>query len=324
MCVEGVSGRGYNTTQRIIFCHTTFVHCTLLTSVLLVGITITYNLLFPSLSYYDFSASLHRVPLHTYSAAPSSVHPHVFPSYFAVMKVSPLDSRKTALKKVVKLLYMTLHQGPLLATLPPITITPPAQAKGQLIPGMTAPGEHVHAGLEPLIAFLQTIRPYLYPSNVTTRTADLGYFLSCLTTELAQHLGQALLRHESFAPLFAQGEASSAAVQGHFHSAGRDSLVLAGSLHAPSARYLAGVLCTISLEGLYAKSPFMVQCCTFSLRSLCAIEPSLGDVIMPVREGRRRPSQTDRQTDRQTPRLPCLSARGNFMLHATMLFDVSL
>lgn len=198
------------------------------------------------------------------------------------MKVSPLDSRKTALKKVVKLLYLTLHQGPLLASLPPITITPPAQAKDQVVPGMTSPGISVHAGLEPLIAFLQTIRPLLYPSNVTSRTPDLGYFLSCITTELAQHLGQALLRQDAFAPLFKQCEASSSTVQAHFNNNSRDSLVVAGTLHGPTARYLAGVMCTISLEGLYAKSPFMVQCCTFSLRSLCAIEPSLGDVIMPV------------------------------------------
>lgn len=246
---------------------------------------ITAKLRILSYYYYDFPPCFPSHPT-TSSAALSPAHPHVFPSYFAVMKVSPLDARKTALKKVVKLLYLTLHQGPLLATLPPITITPPSQAKGQFIPGMTTPGVHVHAGLEPLIAFLQTIRPYLYPSNVTTRTADLGYFISCLTTELAQHLGQALLRQDAFAPIFAQCETSnSGTVQRHFNDTCRDSLVMAGSLHAATARYLAGVMCTISLEGLYAKSPFMVQCCTFSLRSLCAIEPSLGDVIMPVREG---------------------------------------
>lgn len=211
----------------------------------------------------------------------SSAHPHVFPTYFSVMKVSPLDYRKSALKKVVKLIYMTLYTGDILPSLAPITITPPAQAEGIAIPGMNAPGQQVLSGLQPLLSFLQTIRPYLYPSNVTTRTPELGYFIACLTTELAQHLGQALLRADVFSNVFAQCESSTASIQAHCASNTRDSLVMKGTMHAATARYLAGVLCTLSLEGLYAKSQFMVQCCTFSLRSLCAIEPSLGDVVMP-------------------------------------------
>lgn len=184
-----------------------------------------------------------------------------------------MDYRKSALKKIMKLIYAACCRGDIV-TAQPCTVTPPSQASSVQVVGMNTPGE-VHSGARDLVAFLQFNRTYFYPSNVGQWTADVGYMLLTLTNEMGQHLGQALLQSEHFSALHLQ-DGSGGAVQKNT----RDIATMA-PVHAETMRYLCGALTSIVLEGLYGKSPFMIQTCHFCLRNICCIDPSLGDVIMP-------------------------------------------
>ena len=192
-----------------------------------------------------------------------------------------MGDRRTSLKKLSKLIYLTIPRGPLLQSLPPVTLSSPLQSSDVAISGMTCDGAHVHSGLRPVVDFFQYIRPCFYPSNVTSRTPDLGYFIMYLTNELTQHVGQALLRQKAFSSIFSPSETNDATTQPSFLANSRDSLILSVSFHEATTRYLAGVLCAICLECLFSKSQHMAQCSSYSLRALCSIEPSLGDAIIP-------------------------------------------
>jgi hypothetical protein len=176
-----------------------------------------------------------------------------------------MDYRKTALKKISKLLYLICYTGEVIHATP-CTITPPIQAKDLSVIGMNQEA-NIHSGAHDLIQFLQIHRTFFYPSNTGSWTADIGYFLLCLTNEMGQHLGQSILLHST--SLTSSDSSSS--------SSGSSP----SPLHLLTMKYLCGALTSIVLEGLYGKSPFMIQSCNFCLRNLCAIEPSLGHVIMP-------------------------------------------
>ena len=181
--------------------------------------------------------------------------------------------RKSAIKKIVKLLYSSCYTGDIV-TAQPISVTPPASARGMTVPGMTTAAQ-VHAGARDLVAFLQFNRTYFYPSNVGQWTADVGYMLLTLSNEMGQHLGQALLH----TPLFA--DMSVTDPQSPTIASNTRDLASMPPLHVETMRYLCGALTSVVLEGLYGKSAFMVQTCHFCLRNLCPIDPSLGDVVMP-------------------------------------------
>lgn len=174
-----------------------------------------------------------------------------------------MDYRKTALKKMAKLLYLISYKGEIVSTTA-CTITPPIQARDIPVIGMNQPAD-IHFGAKELVHFLQIHRSFFYPSNTGTWTADIGYFLLCLSNEMGQHLGLSVL---------SSLELDSSIIEG-------TSGCFSADIHQPTMKYLCGALTSIALEGLYGKSPFMIQSCNFCLRNLCAIEPSLGHVIMP-------------------------------------------
>jgi hypothetical protein len=205
-----------------------------------------------------------------------------------------MDYRKTALKKMSKLLYLLSYSGDIISATP-CTITPPIHARELPILGMNQPAQ-IHSGAKELIDFLQIHRTYFYPSNTGSWTADIGYFLLCLSNEIGQHLGQAILRSPPFHSLQSiisltntnTDTPSSSTLLSTFQIDSvtknlQDTSLLHSSpvIHQATMKYLCGSLTSIALEGLYGKSPFMIQSCNFCLRNLCAVDPSLGHVIIP-------------------------------------------
>lgn len=184
-----------------------------------------------------------------------------------------MDYRKSALKKIMKLIYASCCRGEIV-TAQPCTVTPPVQAQHLQVPGMNQPVQ-VHSGARDLVGFLQFNRAYFYPSNVGQWTADVGYMLLTLTNEMGQHLGQELLK----SPHFSNTPLNDSSNQSVFDNT-RDVFSMT-PMHTDTMRYLCGALTSIVLEGLYGKSPFMIQTCHFCLRNICCIDPTLGDVIMP-------------------------------------------
>lgn len=224
----------------------------------------------------------------------SNTYPYIFPAYINALKVSPMDYRKSGLKKLSKLLYFVCYSGEIMLT-QPCTITPPIQARDLSIIGMNQP-ENIYFGARELIQFLQVNRTYFYPSNTGSWTADVGYFLLCLTNEIGQHLGQGVLHTSFFDSLYSNLENISNNTNTNNNTnlseveinSIRKNLLSTSTMtfssttiHIPTIKFLCGALTSIVLEGLYGKSPFMIQSCNFCLRNLCAIEPSLGNVIVP-------------------------------------------
>lgn len=205
----------------------------------------------------------------------TNTFPHSFPAYISALKASPMDYRKTAIKKITKLFYFLCYSGEMVLA-SPCTVTPPIQAKDLSIIGMNE-SANIFSRTKEFIHFLEINRTYFYPSNTGSWTSDIGYLLLCLTNEMGQHLGQSILK---LSPVTPNDSEPTQFQLNSMHKNLQDS-VCAPNVHIPTIKYLCGALTSIVLEGLYGKSPFMIQSCNFSLRNLCAIVPSLGNVIVP-------------------------------------------
>ena len=107
----------------------------------------------------------------------------------------------------------------------------------------------------PSLAGGAAVRPFFYPSNSGPWSNDLGYFITALITEI-----RSFLTTLCFFVVFNRRHLyDSQMVGGALVNEISGAAAPQEGLHGPSARYLIGALSSIALEGLFAKSSFVMQ-----------------------------------------------------------------
>ena len=107
----------------------------------------------------------------------------------------------------------------------------------------------------------QSIRPFYYASNTGAHAQNLAYFTTTLAGELSRHVGRAV-GAAALGP-GAYANTSAGGVNG-----GSKYFAFESPMHVPTVRFLGGLLCLLSLEGLYGKNPMMSQYCASKLKNL--------------------------------------------------------
>jgi hypothetical protein len=204
-------------------------------------------------------------------------YPGSFPAYYAKLIPTTGEPTKVALHKLAKLTYFLTIVSPApnafgeqgLVKTDPTTLTPVALlssspyenvADKMVIPGYNA-ASLIRQGAADIVAFLQTVRIYLVPSNGGAWTAQLASLLSSLVTELSRHVGRSVaFRLYSADPAVSPFELP---------------------LHEGTVRFLCGTLLSIFMEGVYGRNRSMITVCSAGLKELVGIEPSLGEVVVP-------------------------------------------
>ena len=228
--------------------------------------------------------------------------PFVFPVYYGKLMTNQVDANKIALNKVGKLIYFaSLHEylevlsegsgaAPRTVQVEPLTITPPSltennglaheggpaagQGEGEVIfPGFSA-GEEVLAGVADVVLFFQSLRPFYYASASGAWAQNLAYFTATFVGEHSRHVGRALGARLVGPNAFAGTSAGGV-------NKGNKYFAFEAPLHAPTVRFVGGLLTLLSLEGLYGKNSMMSQYCSSNLKNLCAVDPALGHIVMP-------------------------------------------
>jgi hypothetical protein len=172
------------------------------------------------------------------------------------LKTSNVDYKKTALKKIAKLLCSLSFTGNMTIG-ECLSVTPPIQILEETVYGLNTPCAEVHVNAIKVIQFMQSIRVYLNPSNTGNFGVDLSYFMNCFIAELCKMIANKIWY------------TMNGTVKSDF------------SLHEDTVKYLSGCFCSFVLENLYAKNPFITQQNISTLKNLCSIQPSLGKVIVP-------------------------------------------
>ena len=210
--------------------------------------------------------------------------PNSFPGYYAKMMPNPGEPTQVSLNKLAKLLYFLTLGGAdddaALVLTEPITLTPAnismsssssssssvlSGADGALVfPGHNASAS-IRAGAVDIVHFLQAVRTYLYPSNAGGWTTQLAYFLTCLVNEMSRHVG-----HSVAYSLYGNSREGYLATFSIFEA----------PMHNTTVRFLTGTLTSIMMEGLYGRNPTMMQACSYGLKNLVGIDPSLGQIIV--------------------------------------------
>lgn len=200
-------------------------------------------------------------------------YPFNFPQHYAALKTSMLDYGKVAIKKTIKLLYWITCSagfpspsvdGPALFPIsPPFTFT----SLDVEMPGVTVGGVGVRSSAVEFVKFLASLRVFMHPTNVGLWTQDISYMITTLVTEMSQHVAQGMY-----------------ATLTHAKS----------TVEVATIKYMSGSLAMIALEGLFGKSPFMHQCSAIALKNLSALDPSLGDLIVPFLLDALRPGAVNR------------------------------
>eukprot|EP00605_Chrysophyceae_sp_TOSAG23-4_P000346 GSChrysophyteH1.ASY1.ANO1.393.1 assembled CDS len=203
------------------------------------------------------------------------VYPLAFPHFFLKLVPSNIDPKKMGLNKLAKLMYsLTLTQSFSPVHADESILTPPklgASEEMPQIPGLNTPG-NIHPQALELVKFIQTMRPFLYPSNTGTWTPMLAYFLTTLVSEISRHMGRNLSNK-----LFDSDQIKVS----HSRSILHGYRIFELPVHLDTIQFLCGLLTSIMMESLYGKNQMMSQFASGCLKNLCGIDPSLGRIIIP-------------------------------------------
>jgi len=197
-------------------------------------------------------------------SAQQAEFPHTFPSVYAKLLVIPSDVKKMALSKLAKVLHFVTFQCPSVTQAELLSVTAPVLMRESLVPveGFNClPVQPVKQVAVELVLFLQSVRPFLYPSNTGAWTAQLAHFLTTVVTQMTRHLGRSIA-------LSVAGPAET-------------QLQWLPPLHMCSLRYVSGSLLALLVEGLYGKNSIMTQYWSLCLKNLVVVDPNIGDVLLP-------------------------------------------
>ena len=195
------------------------------------------------------------------------VHPFKFHSFYDAL--IPTNKSKTphsqvAVMKATKIMYFfTLRECPSsdLVLVDPVpiskTLTPQALQLDQGDEEETIPGfnstQKVRPATVEILALLQSIRPFVYPSNTGPWSPAIACLLAVLCSEMSRHIGRNLTR-------FVLDKNNSPdrdfADNYHAHAASvlKGHRVFEKSLHLGTIRFLFGTLTALNLEAVYSKS----------------------------------------------------------------------
>lgn len=134
------------------------------------------------------------------------------------------------------------------------------------------PGYNAAAMVTPEAAefclFLQSLRNFFYPSNTGNWTQLLAVFMTNFVDEICHHVGIAY----------------ASKIFGNRDDLRRNPShdVFSGPFHTETLSYVIGCIISLLIEGLYGKSPAMVQSCSNCLKNIISIDPSYVDIFLPL------------------------------------------
>lgn len=194
--------------------------------------------------------------------------PHTFPPHYAGLLLLRTDPKKAALAKLAKILHFIVFQCTELVPAELMAVTAPAIVRESAVPVVgfnVLPPQPVKRLAVELVLFFQSVRSFLYPSNTGAWTLQLAFFMTTIVSQLSRHLGAAI----GTKLMVSEGVEEAR------------KRLWATVIDVPTLRYILGSLLPLLLEGLYGKNPLMSQCCSFCLKNLIAVDPNLGDVLIP-------------------------------------------
>ena len=190
-------------------------------------------------------------------------YPHTFPSQYLTILTLSADAKRVALNKLAKILYFLTFQSEISIPAEMILVTSPSIMKDSAVPIVgfnTPPNRPVKNVSVEFVMFLQSVRPFLYPSNNGNWTGPLAYFITTFVVQMTRHVGRSVADG-------LLGPDESACPFPH--------------CDVVTVQYIMGSLVPLLVEGLYGKNPMMSQFCAMSLKCLLAIDPNIGDVLVP-------------------------------------------
>ena len=165
-----------------------------------------------------------------------------FPIYYSrLLSTAGTDYRNLCITKITKFLYLQAFQGPLVLC-QPLTTTPPTlppSAEAMQFPGLNAAAT-VHQGMANLALFLQTLRPYFYPSNAGVWSPHIACMINTLVAEMSRHVCKCLVNNlyvDVSLPKRTTGKVAEPV-----------SKILEENVHLPTMQYLAGSLLPFLFE----------------------------------------------------------------------------
>lgn len=210
--------------------------------------------------------------------------------YFSLLLTSGLtDSNRGSLEPLLVLVH------PLYSALPDLTVSADILVEGAADPGLVHPAANVYAGTVEIITLFQSIRSFMYPSNVGPWTAHLAYFMTSFVIEISRHMARSYAVQVCHYDIpFGSPQTSTANV---LHST---------AIHKPTTQYLCMSLVSFVMEGLflptylyfssgsevtnmyvlllvglYGKSPMMVQFAASCIKGICSVDPAFTGVFVP-------------------------------------------
>jgi hypothetical protein len=244
----------------------------------------------PTNPVWNKLSPLLQVKLHTFLSLPGASNSHassgMFPFKFHAFydALTPTEKAKAqpsqvAVIKATKIMYfLSLRPCPAseLVLVDSISMTVPSCGDGNPAPqdilGYSAPAK-VRPAAADIMNFVQSMRPFFYPSNTGPWTTGLAYMLAVFCAEISRHTGRNLANSVAGEKAGARNEHAGYVIKGHG--------VFEQPAHLETIRFLMGTMTALAMEGVYGKSGAMQQLCNASLRNLVAVDPTLGRVIVP-------------------------------------------
>ena len=186
------------------------------------------------------------------------------------------DPRSKAVKKIAKLIHFISVQYiyrsdedfnnnrlPVLVPSVQLGITPPSitlEAFHQASSRTTL----VLPGCVELLTFLQSLRPFFYPSNSDAWTTALASFFLTYVLQLCRHVGHSL---------------ASTVMDPTTCPPSKRYIT---ELHLPTVQHLVVHLLPFCMEGVYSKNAHMASYCSACLKNLLAVHPSAAaPIVLP-------------------------------------------
>jgi len=198
-------------------------------------------------------------------------YPMAMPHMYTALVPSRVEAKKIALNKLAKLMYSLSLVSATPVIVDASILTPPKlyAVRSEDIP--CVPGFNASSAIRPgaleVVLFIHTMRTFLYPSNAGAWTPLLAYFLTTLISEMSRHVGRNLARS-----IF-DVEGAAKTMSG--------MQVFEAPIHIATIRFLSGYLASTMMECLYGKNLLMTDFASKCLKNLCAIDPTLGRLIVP-------------------------------------------
>ena len=234
------------------------------------------------------------------SEFPHSFHAH----YSRVLLVQSSgqaadDPRSKAVKKIAKLIhFITLlqyrndsdsdddssnssHRQPVLVSTVhhQLGLTPPSIASTafQLA---SSRATLVLPGCVDMLTFMQSLRPFFYPSNSDAWTTSLANFFLTYVLQLCRHVGHALASTVMMKD--SPSSITSSSTTTTTFSCCPPSKRYFSELHLPTVQHLVVHLLPFCMEGIYSKNPHMASYSSACLKNLVAVHPAAAaPIVLP-------------------------------------------